>query len=304
MSSPVLIDLTLDEDAFGFNNQDANTDIHAIPVYLKQARRESNVSIASKHEGFLRATLPAQNAKITTLPTHTTNITSPIKCQPPLVMNLEQSQRMELNRAAAIRRRLAAGKYPCKAGAAVTVGATTHTTDTAASEYSERETRPGSAGFGYSVETGVKEQSESGMTRYEQDSAQPLAAASVQNGSRLQAGTKEGDNDDGWRTTKKRRLPDSITKTLHPSLAAPLTVPPDLEGLPAPYTPTYSPLQKSNETGPSGEGSAAPPLHSMKLSQQQIAVLQAVAQQKSVFVTGCAGTGKSFLLEAAIRQMR
>ena len=40
------------------------------------------------------------------------------------------------------------------------------------------------------------------------------------------------------------------------------------------------------------------------LSQEQMEVLSAVARRESVFLTGCAGTGKSYVLEFAIRQLR
>ena len=40
------------------------------------------------------------------------------------------------------------------------------------------------------------------------------------------------------------------------------------------------------------------------LSKEQMEVLSAVARRESVFLTGCAGTGKSFVLEFAIRQLR
>lgn len=39
-------------------------------------------------------------------------------------------------------------------------------------------------------------------------------------------------------------------------------------------------------------------------SKQQMEVLKAITQQKSVFITGSAGTGKSFIIEDALRVLR
>lgn len=41
-----------------------------------------------------------------------------------------------------------------------------------------------------------------------------------------------------------------------------------------------------------------------KPSLQQVEVLKAIAQRKSVFVTGSAGTGKSFIVEDALQILR
>ena len=42
----------------------------------------------------------------------------------------------------------------------------------------------------------------------------------------------------------------------------------------------------------------------MELSEQQLQVLKAIHEGKSVFMTGSAGTGKSYLLKVAIRDLR
>lgn len=39
-------------------------------------------------------------------------------------------------------------------------------------------------------------------------------------------------------------------------------------------------------------------------SKQQMEVLKAISQQKSVFITGSAGTGKSFIVEDALQILR
>lgn len=57
------------------------------------------------------------------------------------------------------------------------------------------------------------------------------------------------------------------------------------------------------EDGPRRPAAPLPPSE-VHLSEQQMAVLKAVGEGKSVFLTGSAGTGKSFLLAYAIRLLR
>jgi len=57
------------------------------------------------------------------------------------------------------------------------------------------------------------------------------------------------------------------------------------------------------ESAPRRPAAPAQPVEA-QLSEQQMAVLKAVGEGKSVFLTGSAGTGKSFLLAYAIRLLR